>query len=182
MRWLLLIYILLAVVPWAVFCAGMLITRSRLRRLFRDPPPLPIPPPHVTIVTPAKDEADHIETCVLGLLKQDYSEFDVRVIDDRSADGTGEILDRVARDVESGAKAPGLCVRHIKELPEGWLGKCHALHEGTRDISSPWLLFVDSDVTIEPSALSRTLATAISRGYDAVSLLPRLEGRPVPTP
>jgi len=176
------VYILIAGVPWAGLCAGILITRSRQRRMFRDPPPLPSPPPHVTIVTPAKDEADHIEACVLGLLKQDYASFDVRVIDDRSTDGTGDILDGLLREHRSGAEAPGLSapglsVRHITELPREWLGKCHALHEGTRDIASPWLLFVDSDVSIEPAALSRTLATAISRGYDAVSLLPRLEGR-----
>jgi cellulose synthase/poly-beta-1,6-N-acetylglucosamine synthase-like glycosyltransferase len=169
-------YLALAVLPWAIFWAALLITRSRLRRMFAASPPLPPLPPHVTIVTPAKDEAAHIETCVRGLLAQDYPNFSVRVIDDRSSDGTGAILDRMVGE-ESGAKASGLSVRHIIALPDEWLGKCHALFEGTRDLTSDWLLFVDSDVSIEPAALSRTLALALSRGYDAVSLLPRLDAR-----
>src|SRR5439155_3810745 len=38
-----------------------------------------------------------------------------------------------------------------------------------------WLLFVDSDVKVEPDVLSAVLSLALGRGYDAVSLMTRLE-------
>jgi chlorobactene glucosyltransferase len=60
-------------------------------------------------------------------------------------------------------------------LPDGWLGKCNALHVGTHNLSCDWLLFVDSDVKVEPAALRDTIGLALRRGYDAVSILTRLE-------
>ncbi|HRK31807.1 MAG TPA: glycosyltransferase family 2 protein [Tepidisphaeraceae bacterium] len=180
------LYVAVGVVPWGAFCAGILVNRKKMRRMFEAPPPLPAPPPGVTIVTPAKDESAHIEACVLRLMSQDYRNYFVRVINDRSSDGTAECLDRLARERSPGGDQPEhgstaakarLSVLHIAHLPGGWLGKCNALHEGTRDVDSDWLLFVDSDVSIEPDALSRTVAFAAARGYDAVSLLPRLDAR-----
>src|SRR5450432_2196410 len=99
----------------------------------------------------------------------DYPQFDVIAIDDRSTDETGKILDEIA------AANPRLRVIHVHDLPAGWLGKSHALHVGTREVKSDWLLFVDSDVTLEKNALSATLSLAIKRKYDALSILTRLE-------
>lgn len=171
----LLIYLLIGPGLWVVAWISLAFARHRMNKLQGEPLPVPGPPPHVTIVVPAKDEASHIETCVRGLLKQDYPNFDVRVIDDRSTDGTSELLDRLVQN--QSAAGPRLSVDHVKSLPAGWLGKCHALHHGTRDISSPWILFVDSDVTLEPHALRAVLSRAVSRKYDAVSILTRLDGR-----
>ena len=68
-----------------------------------------------------------------------------------------------------------LRIIHIQEVPEGWLGKCNALHVAMRGVRSTWLLFVDSDVAIEPNALRETLAMCEQRKYDAMSILTRLE-------
>jgi glycosyltransferase involved in cell wall biosynthesis len=130
----------------------------------------------VSIVVPAKDEAEHIETCVRRLLAQDYPNFEVVVVDDRSTDATREIVDRLAGELSDADTVP-LRVVHVDHLPEGWLGKCHALHVGTRPIGSPWVLFVDSDVSLSPDALHRAISVAVERGYDAVSMLTRLDAR-----
>jgi glycosyltransferase involved in cell wall biosynthesis len=133
---------------------------------------LPASAPRVSIIIPAKDEAAGIHACVAGCLNQSYPNFDVVAIDDRSADGTAAILDEMAAN--SGRR---MRVMHVRpaELPDGWLGKCNALHRATRDKSSDWILFVDSDVTLEPSALRDAMALAVARRYDALSLLTRLE-------
>lgn len=153
--------------------AGLLLARSRMKRLDGEPPALPVPPPLVTIVIPAKDEGAGIAQCVGRVLGQDYPAFDVVAIDDRSTDETGPALDALA------AGDARLRALHVAAgaLPQGWLGKCHALHVATRGLSSDWLLFVDSDVILEPAALRHVLGVALQRGYDAVSILPKLDCR-----
>jgi cellulose synthase/poly-beta-1,6-N-acetylglucosamine synthase-like glycosyltransferase len=166
------LYLSLGPIAFSGLIVGFYLGRSRMARLAKTHCPQIEHPPQVTIVIPAKDEASRICECVEAVLGQDYPSFSVLVIDDRSEDETGRILDALV------VQHPGrLCVHHVDTLPEGWLGKCHALYVGTRAAKSPWLLFVDSDVTLQPSALRDTLALALSRNYDAISLLTRIEGR-----
>src|SRR3954470_11744802 len=94
------LYVFLGPAAWALFLFVMVKGRKRMRILVRPAPPIPQPPPKVSVLIPAKDEAQQIERCVSTVLAQDYPNFEVIVIDDRSTDGTGEILDRIAaRDV-----------------------------------------------------------------------------------
>src|SRR5207248_2943771 len=151
--------------------ASLALGYSRMNRLLVRKYPVPQPPPHVTILIPAKDEAGKIDQCLAAVLAQDYLSFDVIAIDDRSSDGTGEILDRIARQ-----SADKVRVVHIprEALPAGWAGKVNALHAGVSHTTAPWLFLVDSDVLLEPNALSQLIGISIARRYDAVSLLPRL--------
>src|SRR5690242_3918548 len=54
------------------------------------------PASRVTVVVPAKDEAESIEQCLSSLLALEYETFEIVAIDDRSRDRTGEIMDRLA--------------------------------------------------------------------------------------
>ncbi|WP_428939536.1 glycosyltransferase [Fontivita pretiosa] len=168
---LLVCYALIGPAAWMLMLAGLLVGRARMDRLRRWRGQLPADPPHVTILVPAKDEAKGIGRCIESVLAQDYPKFDVIAIDDRSTDDTGAILDRIA------ARDQRLRVIHVSQesLPAGWLGKCHALCLGSQQASGQWLLFVDSDVTLEPNALSAAISLALARNYDALSVLTRLE-------
>ncbi|MFB3118547.1 MAG: glycosyltransferase family 2 protein, partial [Myxococcota bacterium] len=53
-------------------------------------------PPKVTAVIAARDEADHIENTIRGLLSQRHVDLSVVVVNDGSRDGTPTILDRMA--------------------------------------------------------------------------------------
>lgn len=128
-------------------------------------------PPKVSILVPAKDEAHGIEACVRSLLQQDYANFELLVIDDRSTDNTAAIVERVSKEDAR------LKLLRVQSLPPGWTGKTHALHLGQQQATGEWLLFVDADAQLEPSCLSVILADAVAHSADMESLLPALEAR-----
>jgi len=169
---LLFIYILLGPAAWLALCVMSLFARVRMGRLLRSTDTLPAEPPSIAIVVPAKDEAENIRSCVSKLLQQDYPRFELVVVNDRSTDSTGSQLDEMATQIVGG---PRLRVIHIESLPEGWLGKSHALHVATRGLTHDYLLFVDSDVNLASDAARKLVALAHARSYDALSALPSLE-------
>lgn len=162
------LYFLLGPFIWGFLGFGIVNGRGKMEILKRPSSKLPDSPPRVAVLIPAKDEAQQIEKCISSVLAQDYPNFEIDVIDDRSTDGTGEILDAIA------AKDSRLRVVHLKEgsLPTGWGGKSWALHNGLMQAQGDWLLFVDADVTLEPDVMSATVARALERKYDLISLLP----------
>jgi len=127
--------------------------------------------PKVSILVPAKDEAENIANCLNSLLQQDYPDFEILVIDDRSDDDTAAIAERVAyRDGR-------VRVLRVRNLPAGWTGKTHALHFGQRFAAGEWLLFVDADATLHPDCLSVALRDAADQDAGLLSLLSRMEMR-----
>jgi hypothetical protein len=66
-----------------------------------------------------------------------------------------------------------LRVEHVRDLPAGWLGKCHACHAGARRARGEWLLFSDGDVRLaEPDLLPRLARFAERQGLDHVTVIP----------
>jgi hypothetical protein len=142
--------------------------RADRRALVRLPPAaLPERSGDVTIVVPCRDEALSVERAMRSLLSQDLPGLQIVAVDDRSRDGTGEILDRLA------ARDPRLEVVHVRVLPDGWLGKNHACHAGARRARGAWLLFTDADVVFAPDALRRALAAARAHGLGHLAVVPR---------
>src|SRR5437868_10474668 len=105
----------------------------------RDVPAAPAIPERVSIIVAARDEGPHIRAAIEALLAQDYPDYDVVAVDDRSVDDTAAILDALA------ARDARLRVVHVNELPAGWLGKNHAMHVGAEHASGTLLLFTDAD-------------------------------------
>ncbi|MDG2469772.1 MAG: glycosyltransferase [Pirellulaceae bacterium] len=124
--------------------------------------------PSLTVIIPACNEADAIESAAKSLLAQDYPNFELIFVNDRSDDGTGEIIERLAAENEN------LQTIHITTLPAGWLGKVHALHVATLQARGEWLLFTDADVCFEPHALQEIMAYALTEGTDHLAGLPKL--------
>ena len=138
--------------------------------------------PPLSIVITARDEAASIESTVRLALAQRYPHLEVIVVDDRSSDGTGAILDRLAAPDRDGprpgaAAAPGprLTVIHVRDLPAGWIGKCHACDAGARRAAGEWILFMDGDVGLAAGdLLRRVVAFAKVRRIDHLSVFPDL--------
>jgi cellulose synthase/poly-beta-1,6-N-acetylglucosamine synthase-like glycosyltransferase len=165
-------YLVLGPVLWLLFAASMAMSHARMNRLRRPIKPLPSNPPKVTVLIPAKDEGEPVRGCLDRVLALDYPDFTVIAVDDRSIDSTGAIFDEFAASHPQ--KFTAMHIPH-SGLPAGWLGKCNALHTAAAHAEGEWLLFVDSDVKVEPDSLAATLALALEREYDAVSIMSRLE-------
>lgn len=166
------LYLLLGPVAWLVLGVLMLAGRRRMALLERGAPAIQNPP-KVSIIIPAKDEEAGIADCIRSVLAQDYPNFQIVAINDRSADRTGAILDELAKH------DPRLRVLHVEEgsLPPGWTGKCNAIQQAWQGADGEWIFFVDSDVLLAPEALSRMLGVSLHRKYDFLSVLTRLECR-----
>ena len=122
----------------------------------------------LSVIVAGRDEEARIETTVRRLLSQRHIELEIIAIDDRSVDGTGAILDRIA------AEDPRLRALHVTELPEGWLGKCHACHVGALAATGDWLLFTDADVWLSEDAAARGVAAAERDGAGHLCMLPAM--------
>lgn len=124
--------------------------------------------PLVSVIIPACNEADHLEAAVMSVVQQDYPHLDIVLVNDRSTDATGEIIDRLAA-ADRRVKAV-----HVTELPMEWLGKVHALHQGVRHASGDWYLFSDADVYLQPGAVRRAVGYAMHHKLSHVACLPEL--------
>ncbi|WP_201393102.1 glycosyltransferase [Ktedonobacter sp. SOSP1-85] len=123
--------------------------------------------PLVSIIVPARDEEHNIQRCVESLLGQDYGNFEVIVVNDDSQDRTGEILQAIQQQHPHGDL---LRVVEVKELPTGWAGKPHAMHQGALAARGAWLVFSDADTCHAPQALRSAFARAQEECADLFSM------------
>ena len=123
--------------------------------------------PLVSIIVPARNEERNIHQCVTSLLEQDYGHYEIIVVDDDSTDNTGCILDELAATHPNGKR---LWVLRLRDLPEGWAGKPHALQCGTQEARGEWFLFTDADTWHAPNALRSALTQAMREHTDMFTL------------
>ncbi len=124
--------------------------------------------PKVSVIIPARNEAETIERAIQFRLHDTYPNVELILIDDRSTDRTGEIVDAIAAHDER-VKAI-----HIAELPKGWVGKVYALHCGVAQATGDWFLFSDADVHIKPGTLNRAITYCEARKLDHLAVFPEL--------
>jgi len=127
--------------------------------------------PSVSIVVAARNEAQGIEDGVRSLLALDYTPLEVVVVNDRSTDDTGAVLERIRRE------HPRLSVVTVDTLPTGWLGKNHALALGASRATGELLLFTDADVVFAPSVVGRAVRVFEDRRLDHLTALPGVQTR-----
>jgi chlorobactene glucosyltransferase len=127
----------------------------------------PATPFSVSILVPARDEQANIERCVRSLLAQDYPDFEVLVLDDRSTDRTWDILTGMAREEAR------LRVFAGQPLPRGWLGKNWACAQLSTHAAGSLLLFTDADTDHAPQALRFAVTALEGEGADLLTGYPR---------
>ena len=124
----------------------------------------------MSVVIPARNEAEHIGATVESMLAQTWRHLEVIVVDDLSTDATAEVVRAIA------ARDPRL--RLVVGAPhvEGWLGKPWALQQGGEAAKGELILLVDADVRYAPEAIEAIVAEAEEHPECAMFFLfPRFE-------
>jgi chlorobactene glucosyltransferase len=124
-------------------------------------------PPLVSIMVPARNEAENIKMCVKSLLKQDYANIEILILDDNSTDDTSLIVKRIAEKDSRVKLITG------KPLKDGWIGKSYACHQLAKHARGRYFLFTDADTLYFKNAVSSTIGCLIKNKLDALSAIPK---------
>jgi chlorobactene glucosyltransferase len=138
--------------------------------LLPSPAPVTAVQPKVSVIVPAKNEERNIIRCLSLLARQDYPDYELIVVDDRSDDRTGHLLENFKKITS----VPMKIVR-VEKLPPGWTGKNHAMTVGSKAASGEWFLFTDADTSHSAHSLSCALRTADEQKLDFLTLAPQVQ-------
>ena len=119
----------------------------------------------VTAIVPARNEEEVIVACIESLARQPEI-GQILVVNDQSSDATAEVVRKSIKEI------PILRLLETQDLPDGWVGKNHALWVGVQQATSPWLLFTDADSTHTSNSVSRALQIAREQQAALVSFSP----------
>lgn len=164
------ILIFCGLLPWSALLLMLIRTSRHVRSL---PTESDSEHPLVSVICPARDEADELESAMRSRLADPSTDMEFILVDDRSTDTTGTIMDRLAQE------DPRVRVLHLTDLPDGWLGKVHAQHKAMELAEGEWILFSDADVHLKPGLVSSAMAWARDQDADHVALIPRITEGPL---
>jgi hopene-associated glycosyltransferase HpnB len=132
----------------------------------------PTRPLKVTVVIPARDEAEHIADTLRSLLIQQFNgELKIVLVDDNSSDGTGALARELA------VTDRRLSVLDGELLKTGWTGKMWAVSQGLRQtetLAADYVLFTDADIVHGPGHLASLVSRAERDQLSLVSEMVRL--------
>ena len=156
------------VISWWVAAAWFARRHRRWMPSIDRDPPLSGSLPSILVVVPARNEENNVEACLDALIQSDYPRLRIRLMDDQSTDRTAEIARAVAR------RDSRVEVTTITDFPDGWLGKNNAMWQGVQGATEDWLLFVDADLRVSTSCISRAVAAAERARSDLLTVVARL--------
>ena len=123
--------------------------------------------PKISVCIPARNEEKNIGTLLNSLVDQQYSTYDIHVLDDQSTDQTGEIVQSFIEQHHYIKLHKGL------EKPDDWLGKPWACHQLSNYANGRYLLFLDADTVVDTSFLTNIAATFQRHDIQMVTVWPR---------
>lgn len=123
--------------------------------------------PSVTVCIPARNEYHALTDCLQRVLASTYERIEIIVLDDASGDNTSALIKSFASE--------GVRFIHGSKLPDGWLGKNHALQGLLEEASGSYVLFMDVDTVLRPKAIENMVRYSLSHRASMLSVLPRRE-------
>ena len=180
---------LICLVLTASSCLGLLILWVGLMRVFQQAPQLNPSVPTVpvdaevvdgegislTVVIPAFNESLNIRRSLRSVFQSlpPCGNWHVVVVDDMSTDSTADMAQECAKQMDQLNRFT-LIQAGPRPADERWVGKNWACSKAMEQLKSSWVLFIDADVELRPTALRRALVQAIDERADLFSVAPRL--------
>ena len=124
--------------------------------------------PKVSVILPARNEEEFIGKCLDSLIEQDYTNYEIIVVDDSSDDATGKIISEYAK------KNFKIIPVSAQIKPDGWMGKNWACMEGYKKATGDLLLFTDADTKHSQNVISLAVSHLLSFNLDALSAIPKM--------
>lgn len=135
--------------------------------MFLRPLAAPATTPAIAVCIPMRNESRNVKKLISNLQRALPERAHVYIYEDRSEDDTfAQLTEAIGRDER-------FTIFQGVPLPEGWSGKVHACHQLATRTTEPYLLFLDADVTIDPSFIARLYATMQREGAVFISGFPR---------
>ncbi len=123
--------------------------------------------PPVTVIAPGRNEGHVLKRTLGSLCQMTYPDYRVIFVDDQSTDNTADICKELQQRYRH------LTVVHNQTPPPtGWTGKVWAVHQADQYITTPYVLFTDSDMVHHPESLTYAMRLALHRKLDLLTLLP----------
>ena len=116
----------------------------------------------ITVLIPARNEADMLQT-TLPALNEQGNGLHIIIVDDQSTDGTSE----VAR----GAGGENLLILPGKSTPSGWSGKLWALEQGRSHLRTSLVLLLDGDIEPLPGVVAELRKAMREKNVHLISLM-----------
>lgn len=162
---------ILITIFWVLLSLYLLINNYKIKflRAVKDEPT--VADPAVVIIIAVRNEEAELGKALESVCNLRYNNYRIVLVNDRSTDNTPQILENFAQ------RFSHISVIHLEELPEGWLGKSHALFKGYQDSQEEWLLFTDADVVFKPDTLSKAISYSIQSQVDHLTILPHINSR-----
>lgn len=124
--------------------------------------------PKVSIILPARNEEEFLPKCLSTLIEQDYSNYEIIVIDDSSEDLTPKIISKYAKQNSK------IIPVSARPKPDGWMGKNWACMEGYQKATGELLLFTDADTKHDKNVISLAVSHLLTFNLDALTAMPKL--------
>ena len=115
--------------------------------------------PKISIVIPVYNAELYLEECLNSVVVQNFNEYEIVIVDDGSADRSGEICDRYAQKHEN-----------ISAIHQKNRGASAARNAGIREAKGRYIAFVDADDTVEENYLGKLYMDMQPDGFVACSL------------
>jgi glycosyltransferase involved in cell wall biosynthesis len=126
--------------------------------------------PRVSVIVPALNEEENISQCLDSLLNQDYSNFEIVVVNASSSDTTAQIMHRYQ------IRNPGKILSiNAGSKPFDWVGKNWACYQGYLNANGDIFVFIDADTVLSsPSVIASTVRYLIEQEVDALTARPNV--------
>lgn len=129
--------------------------------------------PSVSVIIPARNEAEVLPISLNSLLNQDYQgKLTINLIDDQSTDNTSKIAEKIA---QKNSKSIKLNIIKGQALPQDWTGKLWAMKQGVnyaqKNSNPDYFLFTDADIQHSQNNLTQLVTKAEKENLDLVSLM-----------